>query len=311
MSNITRSPAIILLVLGIIVAAVLAFASLQSKPQESTTTLKVGATTFVLEDFVKKVGGENVEVFNPTPSGVEAHEFEPTLNDVARMQNSDVLVFHGAGLDPWAEKIASELLSSGVRTVKMTENLDLFQAAEGEKQSDFDPHIWMDPILAIGMVEKIRDALVSEDSNHASEYQTNAANFIEELQNLDRDIQKGLTDCKLDTIVVSHHFLQYFASRYNLTVVSVAGISPDQEPSLKEFSEITAQAKKLGVQYLLVETLVSPGLSETIAQEIGGGTLPLHSIEGLTPNDAARGETYLSLQRSNLQNMRRAMECPF
>ena len=109
--------------------------------------------------------------------------------------------------------------------------------------------------------------------------------------------------------MASHAAFGYLAERYNINVISIAGISPEEEPSPKRMAEIAQLAKQKNIKHIFFETLVSPKLSETIAREIGAETLVFNPLEGLTNEEIATGEDYISVMEKNLVNLRTALIC--
>jgi len=129
------------------------------------------------------------------------------------------------------------------------------------------------------------------------------------IDKLNADYKAGLTSCKKNDIVTSHAAFGYLASDYGLTQVPIAGLSPDAEPSLREMASITNFIKTNGIKYVFFESLVSPKLSQTIADATGVQTLVLDPLEGLTPNAVTQGANYLTVMYQNLKNLRTALEC--
>lgn len=274
--------------------------------------IQVVASFYPLAEFARQVGGELVQVTPVVPADSEPHEYEPTPQEHALVYNASAFLYNGSGLDPWAERIAPELKQKGVRVVNMSEVTPLLSApvVDGEEpESQFDPHFWLDPVLAQKHVEVIHDTLVAVNPADASTYQRQADAYREQLQKLDQEYQSSLASCKRREIVTSHAAFGYLAKRYNLSVINITGISPEEEPSARTLSEITRFAKQKNIQYIFFETLVSPKLAQTIASEIGAKTLVFNPIEGLTDEERQAGKDYLSLMRDNLQNLRLALEC--
>ncbi|MFA6565947.1 MAG: zinc ABC transporter substrate-binding protein, partial [Candidatus Paceibacterota bacterium] len=101
----------------------------------------------------------------------------------------------------------------------------------------------------------------------------------------------------------------YLADNYGLEQISIAGLSPDAEPSPKQLTDIVTFAKKNNVKYIFFESLASPELSQMIADEIGAKTLVLNPLEGLTAEEERSGKNYLSIMRDNLANLQTALSC--
>jgi zinc transport system substrate-binding protein len=127
---------------------------------------------------------------------------------------------------------------------------------------------------------------------------------------LDADYRSGLSACKNHTVLLSHAAFQYLAHRYGFTMLSISGLSPQQEPSPRDFVGLVDQAKKLGLHYIFFEKRTNPKLAETLAAEIKGETLNMYHIDGgFTPEEASNPNLYLEQMRLNLQQLRKAMEC--
>ncbi len=271
----------------------------KNKPEQISATIKITASFYPLAEFARQVGGDRVEVINITPAGVEPHDFGPTPKDVATLFLSKVFIFNGAGFDPWAEKLKPDLEQKGVTVVNMSKYFDVMD----------DPHIWLDPVLAKKEVEVIKDALVRVDPSNNSEYTNNAARYVEQLSILDDKYKNGLASCEIRDAVASHAAFGYLAKRYNINVISIAGISPEKEPSPKRMAEIAQLAKQKNIKHIFFETLVNPKLSETIAREIGAKTLVFNPLEGLTNKEISAEKNYISVMEKNLENLRVALIC--
>jgi zinc transport system substrate-binding protein len=270
------------------------------------TTGKIQVTTsfYPLAEFTQHVGGNDVDVYNLTPPGAEPHDFEPTPQDLVKIQNSKLLIYNGAGLDLWVNKLSDDtkknlILVNASKTI-------LLLSSSGNSQ---DPHVWLDPLLAKQQVGNIKAALVEVDPDNSNYYELSAKSYSDQLDLLDAEFRKGLANCQSRDIVTSHNAFQYLGKRYNLNILSISGLSPDEEPSPKKLAEVTQFVKKNKVKYIFFETLVSPKLSQTITQETGAQAITFNPLEGLTTEELAHGKNYISVQRDNLTALRTALNC--
>lgn len=283
--------------------------------------LQIVVSFFPYGEFARAVVGDRATVSELVPSGVEPHDFEPTPRDIERMYRADIVIINGAGIDAWAEKVARELPERGVRVIRMADGIELLSASEEEHEEEnqeisheeseihsADPHFWLDPVLAQSQVRTIARVVGEQDGQYRDFYQARAEVFALELGRLDQEYQTGLSQCRLRTIVTSHDAFAYLAKRYLLETVSIAGLSPDAEPSSQRLAEIARETSRLGVKFIFFETLSSPKLAQTLAGELGIGTLVFDPIEGSPVVDGARA-TYTELMRSNLRNLEVALEC--
>jgi zinc transport system substrate-binding protein len=176
--------------------------------------------------------------------------------------------------------------------------------------TDQDPHLWLSPQLAEYYVPYIADQLSAADPANASGYQKNAAAFEARLKKLDADYSLGLTNCTTRTFLTSHAFLDYQAATYNLTALSISGLSPDAEPSVQQMASILNEAKADNVQGVLAETDEVQALSQSIATELNLPLYPYSTMEILPGGSPEPGDNdYVTIMENNLHQMRQALKC--
>ncbi len=274
-----------------------------------TEKILIGTSFHPLAEFAEKIGGNRIEVFNLTPPGADPHEFEPAARDIARLHSAHAFFHMGAGIDPWAD----HLNLSNVISVRMT---DLFNLMETDDEHEHeghgheeDPHIWLDPVLAKSMVEIIRDTLIEVDEEGRKEYEKNADVTFLKLDELHKKYRRSLSACELDHLVISHASIGYLAHRYDFHMISVSGLSPEEEPSPKRMAEISDIIKKENIDHIFFETTMSPAIAETIARETGAELLIFNNLESLSEKDIAEGKDYFSVMESNLELIKTALKC--
>lgn len=291
----------------------------RSRPSQ-VNRLPVVATFYPLYEFARHVGGDRVEVLPLVPVGIEPHDWEPTPQDLTYIRRARLLIYNGAGLEPWVERLVPNAAGPNLVVVNSTEKISL-KAADLLRHDDPtekknaardprpDPHVWLDPVLAQAQVQAIRDGLIRADPENAATYDANARAFIAKLAELHREFERGLATCARRELVTTHAAFSYLAARYHLTMVPIMGLGPEAEPNPAELARIVELARRNRIRYVFVETLVSPKLAETLAREVGASTLVLNPIEGLTKDEVAGGRNYLSLMRENLDNLRAGLGC--
>lgn len=268
--------------------------------EDNSNVVKISASFYPLAEFARQVGGENVKVTTITPGATEPHDFEPSPKDILKISSSDIFIFNGAKFDPWADELISLLDKKSVKTINMTRRL--IPDAK-------DPHVWLDPILAKKSSEIIRDELKLIDPTNNDVYDINTKKYTDELLDLDERYKSGLKNCDLREAFTSHGAFGYIADRYNINIISISGVSPDKEPSVKELAEITKLAKLKNVEHVFSEPLASSKLAETVANEIKAELLELNPVESITKEQEERGENYISMMDDNLSNLRKALKC--
>ena len=174
---------------------------------------------------------------------------------------------------------------------------------------EFDPHIWLDPILAKQQVNNIRDGLIDADPTNREHYEQNAMAYNAELDALDMNIQSSLSSCAKDTFVPFHNAFTYLAQRYDLQVMPLSGLAPESEASAAEIAEFVDFVRDNEIQVIFSEELVDPRLAEVIADEAGARVILFSPLEALAPDEIGQGITYIDKMEKNLQAMRIALEC--
>lgn len=285
-------------------------------PSSNPESLKVVTTFYPLAYFAEQVGGDQVAVTNLTPVGGEPHDFEPSPRQIVQVTEADVTLYLGLGFEPWMEDLKTELDAKGVVAVEANAQLSAFADPSEENSQEeteldpaFDPHTWLDPLLAQEMVSMILNAFIKADPENETLYRNNAEMLNRNLQALHESYQTTLQNCTQDTILVSHEAFNYLASRYKLKTVAVAGLSPEDEPSADRLVELADFAKEHESKYIFFETLANPDVAQTLAKEADLTPLLFNPIEGLTVEENQAGGNYFTLMQANLENLKLALAC--
>jgi len=303
-------------------------------PTFSNTTgkLKVAASFYPMYEFTRMVGGDHIELVTLTPVGVEPHDWSPSPGHLRLLNQADILVYNGIGMEPWVSKTLASLDNKKIIAVEASKGLQLIKGKhdhdddhdddhdkdhkdhdddhdDHDDYDDMDPHLWLDPIRAAGQVNAIRDALIQADPTNRASYEQNAAAYVLQLRALDAEMERGLTGCAKDEFFTTHAAFGYLANRYGLEQHAMMGLSPDAEPTPHTMAKIIVEAREHGVKYVFFETLVSDKVANLLAKEIGAQTLVLNPLEGLTEAEVKAGKTYITVMQENLKNLRLALEC--
>jgi zinc transport system substrate-binding protein len=159
------------------------------------------------------------------------------------------------------------------------------------------------------IVDQVSRAMTRADPSDARTYQRNASRYRAEIKALDQRYREGLAHCARRVIVTSHAAFGYLAARYGLVQAPIAGLSPEAEPDPQRLAELADLVRRDGVTTIFTEELVSPRVADTLAREAGVKTAVLNPLEGLTPREVARGESYVSVMRENFAALRAALGC--
>jgi zinc transport system substrate-binding protein len=266
--------------------------------------VRVVASFYPIFEFVKRIGGDRVEVSSLIPVGIEPHDYEPTIQQVQDAQTANMLVINGAGFESgWVKDINPEFLLDTSLGLNLTRS-------DPESDQSVDPHIWLDPILAKKQVENIRDGLIKVDPANSAYYKENANRFISDLDSLDKTIKSELSSCEKKDFIAFHNAFSYFSKRYGLTQHSIQGVSPEADVLPQRLQQIISLARDMGLDTIYTEELADPRFASVIAQEIPNGkVLVLSPIEGIDKEEQNAGIDYLDKMKENIESFKVGLKC--
>ncbi len=195
--------------------------------------LLVMATIAPMYCFTKNVAGDLADVEMIVPAGGGGSGFVPSQDEVKRIMQADMVVENGFGLEGWMDRLEAKGLRAGVRVIAARGTGPGIPGLPGDPNTppggapDFssgppDPHVWLDPMMAIKEVQNIRDALMARDPAHADEYLVNENRYESALRDLDDQVGRMTVDIQKRRLVCADGTFSYFLSRYEFTVAASA-----------------------------------------------------------------------------------------
>ena len=314
-----------LLLLGTVVLSVLltACGGQEKKEASSNEKIQVMTTFYPMYEFTKQVVGDKGDIELLIPAGTEPHDFEPSAKDLAKISDSDVFVYNSPELETWTDNLTDTIDTKQTEIIQASKDIKLMEGTEHEHEEahdhdtqeheehghshELDPHVWLDPALAIKEVETIRDQLSKKYPDDKAAFEKNAASYIDELKKLDEEFQTAFKDAKNKTFVTQHAAFGYLANQYGLTQEAIAGNSPDQEPSPSRLSELKHYVDDNQVKVIYFEENASSKVAETLSKETGVKLEVLNPLESLTDKQIKDGEDYLSVMRENLAALKESV----
>jgi zinc transport system substrate-binding protein len=292
----------------VLVGIAAGFSLLNSQPTTSSNTLKVLATFYPLYDFAKNVGGDKVNVSILVPETVDVHDFDPTPSSIALVASADLLIYNGAGLEPWISSIVNAAGNPNLKLVDSSAGIQLLQVAPQFQSTNqtFDPHFWLDPVLVKQQVNNILNGLIEADPADSQYFTQNAQAYQSKLNDLNTQIINATTNVKTRYFVTFHEAFAYFAKQYNLTQIAIAGPF-QEEPTANDIQNVINAIHQYHLLYVGYESLENPAISESISTQTNAALILMNPIEGLTAEDKAAGKDYLILMQENLSNIALAL----
>lgn len=271
--------------------------------------INVLASFYPIEEFTKKVGKDKVDVSSLVSSGTEPHDWEPKIKDIQRMQEADLIIINGLGIEIWTDDVGTinsdvDVIdtSYGIEPIYITSDSKL-QISDKSKELTTDPHIWLNPITIKIQVQNIADALIKLDPENKNYYQKNADAYNLELDSMDKKIRDELAQCAKKDFFAFHDAFSYFAQEYDLNQHTVLkSIDPLSDPSPQDIMEVINLARTLDASVIFTEEGVNPRMSQVIADEIGSKVLILSPLE--FGDDKS---TYLERMEQNLDNLKETL----
>ncbi|QAY63187.1 zinc ABC transporter substrate-binding protein [Xylanimonas allomyrinae] len=173
-----------------------------------------------------------------------------------------------------------------------------------------DPHFWLDPTRLAQLAQPVAAALADVDPENAATFHANAAALEQDLAALDVEFAEALAPFAGATLVTNHTAFGYLAQRFGLHQVGITGLDHGIEPSPARLREISDIVRAHDVGTLFYETLSSPRVVRTLADDLGIEARLIDTLEGLTTQNAAAGEDFLSIMRSNLAALTEGLVAP-
>lgn len=273
--------------------------------QAEDTSISVVASFYPLAFAAQRVGGDAVTVTNLTPPGVEPHDLELAPEALELIASADVVVYLSGGFQPAVEE-AVEAEATGV-VVDVAQGSGA--GSDASVAADGDPHIWLDPALYAGMVDRVATALVEVRTADAQTFLGNARRLEVELEQLDEEFRLGLAECDTRTMITNHAAFGYLVAAYDLDQWAISGSSPESEPDPARIAELVEVARDAGATTVFAEDLLSAEVVEILAAEAGLDSALLSPLEGLTEAQIAASDDYLSVMRRNLETLRDGLVC--
>ncbi len=302
-----------------IAAVMLALCSCAARPAGGGDRPRVIASLFPQYDFVRQVAGEDVEVELLLPPGADSHTFDPGAKDVERIYSSQMFVYTGDYMEPWAGRLISgakgELnavdASAGVKLEAEEHGEDGHEHAgeEPDHVHVLDPHIWLDPTLAMVMVDNITEGLCGLLPERADAFRENAEAYKKELKKLDDDTFEVVKNGKRDTLCFAGRFsYHYYLERYGLKYRSAFdSCSTESEPSLRSMTELCEFIKENKIPCVYHEELSEPKIAKTVAAETGASCELFSTGHNVTKQELDSGVTFLDVMRGNLERVRKGL----
>jgi ABC-type Zn uptake system ZnuABC Zn-binding protein ZnuA len=277
-------------------------------PLAAGEKLRVVATTNLIADAVRQVGGDHVDLWTLMPPGVDPHSYAATPQDLRTLSQAHVIFANGLGL----EEALAPVLESGGDAVVVEVNTGvepLEDDEEGHSHEGGNPHTWQRVETVQVWVENIEHILSELDPAHAEAYASAAQAYQERLAALDEEIRATVAQIPEANrkLVTDHDTLAYLADEYGFEIIGavIPSFSTAAAPSAQELAQLQDQLKEAGVPAIFVGTTVNPDLEQQLADDLGIDLVPVYS-DSLSDADGPAA-TYIEMMRYTVNAIAEAL----
>ena len=301
----------------------------QAQAPETDGGVNIVATVFPAYDFARAAAGDLIaggdgNVTLLIPPGSEAHSYEPTPQDIIRIQGCDLLVCNGGESEAWLDEILGGM-DREIPAVVMLDCVDALteEVKEGmqvhehhehhdhdeHEDEEYDEHVWTSPVNAQLICRAISAALCQADPAHASDYTARCVDYCAELQELDADFRGVIANAKRHTLIFADRFpVRYFVEEYGLDYFAAfPGCADDAEPSARTVAFLIDRVREEQAPAVLYIEFSNQKMADIVCEDTGCEKLLFNSCHNVTADQLRGGVTYLELMRGNLETVKEAL----
>ena len=297
--------------------------------------VKVVTTIFPIYDWVREIAQDDADINLDLllDNGVDLHSYQPSAKDIVDISDCDIFIYVGGESDKWVDDTLKQANNKNMTVLNLMDILgdkakeeevkEGMQAdedehekgeehKEGEEEHEYDEHVWLSLKNSSLFVDKIAEALGKVDTQHASDFTANAADYKNKLNELDKQYQDAVDKASVKTLLFGDRFpFRYLTDDYQLDYYAAfVGCSAETEASFETITFLAGKADELQLKAIMqIET--SDG---SIAKPVHDNTktkdqtiLTLDSLQSVTSERAKNGETYLSIMTANLDVLKEAL----
>jgi manganese/iron transport system substrate-binding protein len=260
----------------------------------------VVSTSTIITDWTEQIGGDEINLTSILKPGDDPHVYEPVPTDTVALEEADLILYNGYDLEPALIRLINatggdaELLAVG----------EVVTPLETQKEGETvpDPHVWGSAENAIAMVNAIRDALIELSPDDQAEFSDNAAQLVQDLEQLHTWIGEQIATIPSDQrqLITTHDAFEYYARAYGLDVIgTLIGISTEEQPSAQTVQTLVESVQAAQVPAIFAETTINPRLITTVAEEAGVELAPTQLYSDSIGAPGSEADSYLKMMQSN------------
>jgi zinc transport system substrate-binding protein len=230
-----------------------------------------------------------------------------------------MFIYVGGESDEWINDVLKDIDASSTKLIKLVDLVDLkeeeivegmeAEEEEDEEEEEYDEHVWTSPINMITMINNIKDDVINLDSSNKNKINTNASNYIKELETIDSKIKEVVKTAKRKELIFGDRFpIRYFVEEYGLSYYAAfPGCSEQTEASAKTITFLINKVKQDNIPVIFHIELSNGNIAKTIADETGAKVLEFKTAHNISQDDFDAGITYVDIMKSNIEVLKEAI----
>lgn len=290
---------------------------------ESKEGVSIVATIFPAYDFSRQIALDNANIELLIKPGSEVHSYEPSPQDIIKINECDIFIYTGGENDKWVDEILKSVDNDDLIIIKMVDCVELFEEEviegmeeeeeeHGDEEGDeteWDEHVWTSPKNAIKISKVIKEKLSEIDEANNEKYEENLKTYTEKLELLDKEIRETVSNAKRNVLLFADRFpARYFVEEYNLKYYAAfPGCSSETEPSASVIAYLVDKIKNENIPAILKIELSNGNVADVISGETGAKILTFSSCHNLTKEEFSAGKTYIDIMYENLDVLKIAL----
>ena len=269
-----------------------------SSAESTKEKINVTVSIYPLKEYAEAIAGDKAEVTCMVPDNVEPHDYDPKAKELSALSKSDIFVYSGLGMENWLDKVDD--ITGDSKVLKVDSSTGIETRTE---ENAVDPHIWLSLKNAEIQSENIKNALVQADSENKDYYEENYEKFKGELEDLYNEYKPKFDSLSKKNFITGHAAFGYLCRDFGLTQKSVENLFGEGEPTPGQLKELVNFCKENNIKTVFSESLASPKVSETLANEVGAEVVPIYTLESKEDD-----KSYIEAMRYDLEQIYKCME---
>lgn len=299
-------------ILGILILLVIMLTACSNKESKDNVHnvegINVVTSFYGMKALTEEIGGDKINIKNIIPEGSEPHDFDIKAKDMQDIEEGDIFIYNGAGMEEWIDDVEAAISNKDLITVEASHGVELINTEDvdkdleenndGHNHSGNDPHTWLGLTTAKIQGENIKNALVEKDPKNKDYYESNLKKFNESIDILINEYTPKFNELTNKNFVTGHATFGYMCRDLGLKQKSIEGVFAEGEPSPKELQNLIEYCKDNDIKSIFVEKLVSPQLSDILAKEVGGETKQIYTL-----HSSEDGKSFSEVLKYNVETI--------